>query len=382
MEKKLYFATNPYLIMSHIIIGPHLLTFDQIKRGQWPAFTQYFENSLKFCQNWLNGVEHFSLKTSGSTGQPKTIKVSRKQMVLSAESTRRFFQIQNGDRLLCCLHTDMIAGKMMLVRGMVWDCPIHLEMPNSNPLKEFPVGFLFDFVAMVPYQLENTLQDKKSLEVFKNIKNLIIGGAPISPILQKKVAQWPVNLYQTYGMTETVSHIALAKINGNGNLIYKSLPGVSLSTTENQQLIIQAPMASQAILTTNDLVELVSENEFIWKGRADFTINSGGIKIQPEVLESKIQPLMDQFYPDSRYFFYGLPHETLGEQVILVIEKNKLAERSSGDFTHSLEGCMEKYENPKKILFIEYFSKTRSGKINRKETLDRLFQTQPDQKKD
>ncbi|MDN3670095.1 AMP-binding protein [Echinicola jeungdonensis] len=361
--------------MSHVIIGPHLITFDQIRIGQWPEMAQYFKNSLKFCQDWLNGQESFSINTSGSTGKPKTIQVSRKQMILSAEATRRFFQIQNGDRLLCCLHTDLVAGKMMLVRSMVWNCPIHIETPNSKPLKEFPSCFPLDFVAMVPYQVENTLLDPNSLKAFKNIKNLIIGGAPISATLQKKISQWPVNLYQTYGMTETVSHIALAKINGDGNLVYKSLPGVSISTTETHQLVIKAPMASQDTLTTNDLAEMVSENEFIWKGRADFTVNSGGIKIQPELLESKIQGAMSQFFPDSRYFFGGLPHDLFGEQLVLVIEMKNQDHMPSVDFSDSLKSSLDKFENPKKIHFIENFAETQSGKINRKETLDKLYQS-------
>ncbi len=215
-----------------IIIGPHFLTPEVIKSGQWPDLEDYFDQSLRFCQEWLLGKKEFTLQTSGSTGKPKSIRVSRDQMALSAAATAKFFRIKPGSKLLCCLNTEMIAGKMMLVRAMEWNSDLYLQTPSSNPLLEVPESQHLDFIAMVPLQLENVLKLEHSKNLLKKISHAIIGGAPLSPSLREKAAQCSKNLYQTYGMTETVSHIALAKIKTDGPLVYRTLPGVSLEATK------------------------------------------------------------------------------------------------------------------------------------------------------
>ncbi|MBD8487602.1 AMP-binding protein [Echinicola sp. CAU 1574] len=350
-----------------IIIEDHQLTFETIKKGDWSPFPPYFQESLLFCKDWLNGKEEFKLQTSGSTGKPKTISIKRIQMENSAKATGDFFKITPDSKLLCCLNTAMIAGKMMLVRAMEWKSKIHLIEPNGLPLKSFSQNQKFDFVAMVPAQIENCLSDIESTPLLKNINSLIIGGAPLSNELQKEIAKLPCNSFQTYGMTETVSHIALAKISGTAPLVYRVLPGVEINTNENNQLVIKAPMALHP-LTTNDIVKIISPQEFIWKGRSDFTINSGGIKIQPEEIEKLISSKVIKHFNNSRYFISSGPHSKWGEQVVLIIESQEPSDWNAANFKKELRVVLEKYACPKKVYFIENFIETTSGKINRHKT--------------
>jgi len=239
-------------------------------------------------------------------------------------------------------------------------------------LENFPKDQSFDFVAMVPAQIENCLLNNKAVCMLQNIANLIIGGAPLSQQTQQAISQLPCKAYQTYGMTETVSHIALAKITGKPPLVYRSLPGVKISTTPSGQLTIDAPMALETLIT-NDIVEIISENQFVWKGRADFTINSGGIKIQPEILEAKISPIMAKYLPQSRYFISGRPSKKWGEEIILIVESSP-----SGQLEKTLNDAIAlvagKYEKPKKIYFLENFTETPSGKIKRKDNLKMVLE--------
>ncbi|GGF16913.1 AMP-binding protein [Echinicola rosea] len=356
--------------MGKIIIGTSSIPFGEIKKGNWPDCGPYFDRSLAFCQAWLNGEASFQLNTSGSTGTPKTIDISRRQMEISAAATGKFFDIEPKANLLCCLNTDMIAGKMMLVRGLEWDSIIYLQEPSGTPLADLDGLGTFGFVAMVPAQVENSLL--YSIEKLKNIQHLIIGGAPLSHKLQKEISQLSCNAYQTYGMTETVSHIALAKITGLPPLIYRTLPGVTISTSKDSCLVINAPMANTT-LTTNDKVTIPAANTFIWQGRADFTINSGGIKIQPEKLEVEIASTMEMHLPGKRYFIAGAPDEKWGQRVVLVIESAPISTAKREQIESEIAAKVKKHERPKNIYFIENFTETPSGKIKRIASLEQVL---------
>ncbi|WP_186756320.1 AMP-binding protein [Echinicola salinicaeni] len=361
--------------MSHIIIQNHKISFDQIKLGQWPDLTEYYHQSLVFCSEWLNGKENFELQTSGSTGKPKKVMVSRRQMEASANATGHFFNITNDQYLLCCLNTTMIAGKMMLVRAMQWNCNLNLTEPSGSPLKDFLEHPPFGFVAMVPSQVENSLRDSKTTQRLLDINYLIIGGAPISAGLIDKLSRLKINAYQTYGMTETVSHIALAPIVQDTKLIYNTLPGVKIDQDQEGRLIIAAPMALKE-LHTNDLVEILNEQQFIWKGRADFTINSGGVKLQPEEIEKKLSSIMSKILPNSRYFIAGTPHSKWGEQVVLLIESEKPSSDLILELSKKVKDTVGRFENPKKIHFVDNFIETTSGKINRIQSLELVLKNQ------
>ena len=337
----------------------------QPSREDLPDFVQ---EALSFCLAWMEGKSEFTQQTSGSTGAPKKIQITRNQMESSAKATGDFFKILPEDKLLCCLNTSYIAGKMMLVRAMVWNCPIRLVAPSSKPLEDLEENF--DFVAMVPLQVETSISNSISLKKLQKIKHLIIGGAPISSGLHQEIAENQLHAWQTYGMTETVSHVALAKIN-TGELIYEALPQVKLGQDERGALWVKAEMSQNQKVQTNDIVALISQSSFQWLGRADFAINSGGIKIFPEALEKKVESQIRSYFPGSRYFFFGKKDNKLGERLILILEAEK-EEKNAALLMENLKTTLDRYENPKEIYFSSKFSMTESGKINRKQTFERL----------
>jgi len=354
--------------MGKIILEKNEYTFDQILQGNWEEADVHVIEALLFCQNWLRGQDSFLLQTSGSTGIPKTIAVDRSQMEISAGATRKFLRIAENPRLLCCLNTQMIAGKMMLVRAMVWNADLILTKPKENPLEEEWVDGAFDFVAMVPIQVVACLSQSSSLQKLREIKTLVIGGAPSSKSLLEFLYKENITAFQTYGMTETVSHIALAKIAGT-ELVYETLSGVSIGTDSEKRLWIEAPMAKEKRLQTNDLVEILDEKHFIWIGRSDFTINSGGIKIQPEILESQIASTIESYFGKVAFFIFGLNDEKLGQKLALVIEHPILDNPKKSNLLHSISQIVDKYQIPKEVIFVREFVKTPSGKINKSETI-------------
>ncbi len=359
--------------MGCIIIDDWKISFEEIQLGRWQGLNPYLHDSLLFCQEWLNGKEIFHLKTSGSTGVPKTIQVQRSQMMSSAKATGDFFQVEPRQNLLCCLHTSMIAGKMMLVRSMEWNSSLYLREPSSNPLLDFPLNQTFDFVALVPLQLEFCLQTTESKKLLDQIKNLIIGGAPIAPSLRKKTFLLAGNVFQTYGMTETVSHIALADLKVPGQLVYHTLPGVKIRQTSDSKLEIAAPMTNQSWLLTHDVVQMVSNSSFIWKGRADFTINSGGIKIHPEEIEAQTSEVINKLFPGRRFTIGSKPDSKLGQKVVLIIEGMDTNQSQAENLLFLIKEILPPYQDPREIYFLDSFAETVSGKVNRGETLKKLF---------
>lgn len=308
-----------------------------------------FEKSIgNFLINWLSNETYILVKTSGSTGKPKQIVLQKDAMIASAKATVNFFNLQSKSSALLCLSADYIAGKMMLVRALTFGLQLDTIEPSSNPLKE--TNKYFDFVAMVPMQIN------ESLEKLNQIKTLIIGGAKVDFQLSEEILKTNCNAYETYGMTETISHIAVKKI---GEKSFFILPNIIISTDERNCLVIEAKELSEGKIITNDIVELISNKEFIFKGRFDHVINSGGVKLFPEEIEEK---LAKHIY--NRFFISSLPDEKFGEKVILVIEGEKF------QIDKSIFSELSKYEIPKEILFVSQFVETDTNKINRKKTLE------------
>ena len=326
-----------------------------------PEFAQV---AFAFCRDWMTGQETFTQQTSGSTGAPKLQVLRRTQMEASAAATGAFFGATTRSHLLCCLNSAYIAGKMMLVRAMVWDCPITLVETSANPL--LGLEEQFSFVALVPLQVEAALAEEKSRKLLQSIPHVLIGGAALPHKIQQVLVQQGIRAWQSFGMTETVSHIALAKIE-EGELVYQALPGVAIGINELDCLWIQSPMSGTERIQTNDSIELWSKNTFTWLGRADFVVNSGGIKLFPEQLEGRIAPLLEETCPGCAYFLFGEKDSRLGEQLVLYVEgageeKKRLALESG------LGQILGKYEVPKKIYFKASFAYTPTRKINRQTT--------------
>ena len=300
-----------------------------------------------FLLDWFDSKDFIEMQTSGTTGAPKTITISKQAMVNSALATGDFFDLQSGDKALHCLPVKYVAGKMMLVRAMIIGLDLEFVAPSSHPLLNNEIDF--DFIAMVP------LQAKNSLGELKRVKKLIVGGAAINKVLEKNLLKLTTEVYETYGMTETITHIAARKL---GEKAFTVLPNVTISYDDRKCLVIHAPRISDDVITTNDIVEMVNENQFIFLGRLDNIINSGGIKIMPEQVEQKLANKIQQLY-----FIASKPDNELGEKVILVIEGDKQ------EFDENLFEDLDKYEKPKEIVFIPKFKVNASGKIIRKESL-------------
>jgi O-succinylbenzoic acid--CoA ligase len=268
-------------------------------------------------------------------------------MFNSAIATGYFFNLKEATTALCCLPVKYIAGKMMLVRAMVLGWDLDIVAPSSKPAAK--INKKYDFVAMVPLQVEN------SLDHLYRFKILLIGGAKVSPILTQKLTNLKCHAFESYSMTETVTHVALRKI---GEKTFKLLPRVSIAIDERNCLVINAPLLNPDVLVTNDIVELISDYEFIWKGRIDNVINSGGIKLYPEQIEEK---LLDKI--DARFFIAGIPDEKLGDKIALFIEGD------SYELAVSVFESLSKFEKPKEVFFIPSFLVTETGKIKRNESI-------------
>ena len=310
-----------------------------------------------FLIDWVNDSDTISVKTSGSTGIPKLIRLQKQQMVNSAIATGNFFDLKAGATALLCLPTDYISGKMMLLRAMVLGLKLDYVEPNSNPLEH--IDKQYDFSAMIPLQLEN------SLEKINHIQTLIIGGAKMSSDQITKVQNKTTHVFETYGMTETISHIAIKTINHQEKTRptnFKALPEVKLKIDERSCLVIDAPAISDIEVVTNDVVNLISDSEFEWLGRFDSIINSGGVKLLPEKIEAKLAAIID-----SKFFVAGIPDAILGQKLVLIIEsRNHIPE-----LTEKINklSSLEKYEIPKEIFTIEKFITTENGKIQRSKTI-------------
>ena len=340
----------------HYSKNQHLPNLEEL-----PEFAQV---AFAFCRDWMAGQETFTQQTSGSTGAPKLQVLSRTQMEASAAGTGAFFGTTASEHLLCCLNPAFIAGKMMLVRALVWDCPITLVEPSANPL--LSLAEQFTFVALVPLQVEASLAEEKSRKLLQSIPHVLIGGAALPHKTQQGIVQQGIRAWQSFGMTETVSHIALAPIE-DGELVYQALPGVSIGINERDCLWIQSPMSGTERIQTNDTIELRSKNTFTWLGRADFVVNSGGIKLFPEQLERRIAPLLEETCPGYAYFLIGEKDSRLGEQLVLYVEGTAEENRRLGLET-GLGQILGKYEVPKKIYFKPAFAYTPTRKINRHAT--------------
>jgi o-succinylbenzoate---CoA ligase len=330
--------------------------------------SEYEQKVLDFCKKWLSGQQEFTLKTSGSTGEPKPINLTRFQMEASAKLTGKTFDLKAGDKALVCLNVGYIAGIMMLVRGMVLGLELTIIEPNSNPLENFE-NHDFDFAAFVPLQIQNILENKNYIETLNRMKAIIVGGASVNEVLERKIQKLEVPVYSTYGMTETVSHIAIRRLNG----IYKSenfqvLEGVKIGIDDRSCLNIIASASNNVLVQTNDIVEIIHENEFKLIGRFDNIINSGGVKIQLE----KVEKVIEKWFVNKRFFAYGVEDLSLGQKLILIIETESLSNELKENIISNLKNKLSKYEIPKQIFTINHFSETPTGKIDKKTTIKRL----------
>ncbi|WP_333809061.1 AMP-binding protein [Flavobacterium sp.] len=322
------------------------LAYSSIKEG-----TEFDKDLGAFLLDWLDESETIKLTTSGTTGAPKLITISKQAMVHSAVATGNFFNLQPKDKALLCLSPRYIAGKMMIIRAIILGLELDILEPSSH-LNDLLPNKIYDFVAIVPLQAEN------SLDKLHQFKKIIIGGAKVSDGLAQKLKEVNSEIYETYGMTETITHIAAKRIGEN---YFRVLEHVSISIDERSCLVIEAPSISNEQIITNDIVEILNESQFKWLGRYDNVINSGGIKLFPEQIETKLASKISQ-----RFFIAGQPDAVLGTKVVLIIEGNE------HEIPISVFNSLDKFEKPKEIVFVPEFVETETKKVNRIQTLKKI----------
>jgi len=311
----------------------------------------------KFLIEWLNNNNYISVPTSGSTGVPKKINILKAHTVNSAIATGTFFELPSETRALLCLPASYIAGKMMLVRAIILGWDLYIKAPEKDAITQYDRDY--DFVAMVPYQVHYSL---KSLN---KIKKLIIGGGAISVDLNDQLQHVDTEVFATYGMTETITHIAVRRINGLAKSdYYNALPNVKFSLDKRDCLVIEASEVSDDKVVTNDLVKIISPSSFQYLGRIDNVVNSGGVKLFPEQIEAKLAKFID-----VQFIIASEKNQTLGEQLILILEED------SSELIPDIKtafSTLSNYERPKKVYSFSKFPFTETGKIKRSELLDNL----------
>tara|TARA_R110002049_G_scaffold309289_1_gene520215 strand:- start:2153 stop:3232 length:1080 start_codon:yes stop_codon:yes gene_type:complete len=330
------------------------VAYSYVKEGE--GYQQELGN---FLLSWLDDKDAIEVQTSGSTGKPKRIKIKKEAMVNSAIATGDFFNLKPGDKVLHCLPSNFIAGKMMIVRAIILGLELDMTPPSVLPLIDYEKDYTF--CAFTPMQLKNFAK------YLLNIKTAIVGGGRVSKAIIESIKDKKPVVYETYGMTETVSHIAVRKLNNfndsetDTTSYFKTLPDISISQDDRGCLVINAPHLSSEAVVTNDIVTIHSQTEFEWLGRYDNVINSGGIKLYPEQIESKLQSKIKE-----QFFIASMQDDTLGDKAILILESKE------NHLDSAIFECLDKYEKPKKVYTISKFVETASGKIHRENTLQQL----------
>ncbi|PLW97155.1 MAG: o-succinylbenzoate--CoA ligase [Marinilabiliales bacterium] len=336
-----------------------LLQFCHVKMRE--KHVNAFEKELlAFIIDWFSPSQFINAQTSGSTGKPKEIQLLKKYMMASAVTTNSFFNLKKKDKILLCLPMSFIAGKMMVVRALAGSLDLYFSEPSSKPVI---IDEQIKFTAMVPLQVSSLLNE--NIDAIENIEKLIIGGAFISGLLFGQLQQIKTQVWQTYGMTETMTHIAIRKLNGaKRQNRYQPLPGVSVKLDQRGCLVVKAKHLGVDELVTNDLADIEKNGTFQILGRVDDVIVSGGLKFNPVEIENKLSGIV------SNDFFIGsLDDHELGQKLLLFIEKGGQVERRIFDIWSQLEERLERLEMPKEIIFIGSFARTAAGKTDRISTI-------------
>lgn len=305
----------------------------------------------EFLAEWHNDSPFVRVKTSGSTGAPKPMMVEKRRMLNSARITCDFLGLREGDTALLCMSLDYIAGKMMVVRSIERNLKLLSVPPSGHPLATVNTPSPLDFAAMVPMQVYNTLQVPEERARLMQVRHLIIGGGAIDEAMEAELRTFPHAVWSTYGMTETLSHIALRRLNGPAaSEWYMPFPSVSISQTPDGCLVIDAPEVCPEPLVTNDIVEIFS-SRFRILGRKDNVICSGGIKIQIEEVERQLRPHLH-----APYLLSKRQDGKFGEIAVL------LTEGSVEEARLICERVLPKYHQPKAYLHVARIPLTETGK--------------------
>jgi O-succinylbenzoic acid--CoA ligase len=350
----------------------------------------YYKKVFDFKKAWELGQESFELQTSGSTGKPKKIILHRKQMLASVKMTAKAFNLKEGDTAFCCLNIEYIAGMMMLVRAFNIGMDLLIVEPKSNPFEDIEKHLYIlkanrgqNFFAFVPLQIQTLLESTPIFsEILNSAKAIIIGGAAVNDAILEKVQKIYRPVYVTYGMSETLTHIAIKRINGSAKEdFFNTLEGVDIKLNDESCLMIKSKITNNQWITTNDVAEIINGSSFVLHGRIDNVINSGGVKIQLEKVEKVAESVLQKLKTDEqklkgRYFVFSLPDEKLGERMIFVLEKEtnpafpSIEDATKIDILQGFKEILPKFEVPKEVFFVEKMIETPTGKIDKIKTIN------------
>ena len=340
---------NKFIINDQEYSSSELSNFAE-KRISSSSTPEWEKDLYHFIIQWFSPVEYISIFTSGSTGTPKEIKLLKTDMIKSANRSNTFFELKQRDNALLCLSVKYIAGMMMVVRAFCGK----LNLISIPPHQLEEINKLIDFAAMVPLQIEKLLAQPTLLN---KIAKIIIGGAPLNETLTKRLLRkYKGTAWETYGMTETITHVAIKEIKKikNNNIFY-ALPGINFAQDNRNCLIIKDELIQPKPLITNDHIQLVSKTSFRLLGRYDNVINTGGIKVQPEELEAKLHA-----YINGKFCITSMPDNKLGEIVLLIIEKGAEIINIENGLS-----AITNYQKPKRIIELDKIPLLNNGKIDR-----------------
>lgn len=315
--------------------------------------TAYGRDIIDFISRYTDDSDALVCYTSGSTGKPKPIRLEKKRMEASARLTCQRFGLSEGIRALLCLPVSYIAGKMMIVRALVAGWHLEASVPSSRFLERSEGEF--DFAAVVPLQLYEGVND------LHRVRTILVGGGSVSKGFLDKLKTMNLPgavIYQSYAMTETITHVAIRELFPKREPYYTALEGVDFSLSDEGTLVVNAPAVAAETIVTRDVAELLDSRHFIWRGRADTVINSGGIKIFPEDTEAILSKAIS-----GNFFVAGIPDDRLGTRQVLFVEG---CEKDYPELEHFIAGHLDAYHRPKKTVFIPRFPQTHTGKTDRK----------------
>ncbi len=326
---------------------------ERLSKNTLPEWMQSHYNFLKS----YNVYNEFEIETSGTTGTPKIILVTKLQMQLSATATLSYFNLKPGMTTMLCLSSNFIAAKMMIVRAIIGRLKITFIEPTLTPSKF--ITNEIDFLPLIPAQAKELLAGGKR----DFVKKLLIGGGEVDRLIENLLIDSNIKVYESFAMTETLSHFAIKRIHPNKQEYFSTLPGFKITINEKKELVLINNEFLDETITTKDIIEIYDETHFKWLGRSDNLINSGGLKISPEEIEKKLKKRL----PNKNFIVAGAPSNKFGQEVILIIEGSNV------DIDNVIFNNLERYSVPKKIYFFPKFPRTQSGKIQRNKLIEQLI---------
>lgn len=320
----------------------------------WPSTFPMREEIAAVVKSWQRNAP-MEISTSGSTGAPKPIIHPLENIIRSATATAAYFVLPEHSSALLCLPVSKIAGRMQVYRALINNWRLHVVAPSSTPLET--IHETIDFAAMTPHQAALTLQQHPT--DLRKVRSVLLGGAPVSQQLSSDLSHHRVMCWEGYGMTETLTHVAVRKVSPESEPFFRCMPGISIGMEHDGTLVLRGDRFPSPLKTT-DRIERIDDKHFRWLGRADFTLNTGGIKVQPEQVEAALEGCIER-----PYVVTGEPDEILGTRVVLIMEGEPLRPSDEESLMNQIGLVLSVYERPKRILYMTELPRTPNGKIAR-----------------